>query len=173
MSDQTFCYLPAASSSLCSTNSTGLFIDFLTHHQANFCLSAWVLILPAKLQNFSFKYPHDQLHYFIQLFQSTVSLDYFPISYRCFAFMPQWQSEVVKTETVRPTNPKIFTICPCTEKLCPPIFPLSIYHYVACSAFYLFFHYCLSLPGVISMGAAVFNIMFVAIFSEDMIVCGT
>ena len=79
------------------------------------------------------------IHYFIQLFQSTASLDYFHISFSYFAFMPQWESEVVMTETVWPINPKIFTICPCTEKVCLPIFPLSIYHYVACNALYLFF----------------------------------
>ena len=121
----------------------------------------------------SFKYLHDQLHYFIQLFQSTASLDYFHISFSYFAFMPQWESEVVMTETVWPINPKIFTICPCTEKFCLPIFPLSIYHYVACNALYLFFHCCLSLLDVSSMGAAVFNILLVAIFPEHIIACDT
>lgn len=34
------------------------------------------------------------------------------------AFMPQWQSWVLATETVCPVKPKIFTVWPFTEQVC-------------------------------------------------------
>lgn len=104
LSDQTFCYLPAASThSVLQTKHCHIHSFFNTPHVhfLSQCLGIQTSCKPAKL---FFKYLHDQLHYFIQLFQSTASLDYFHISYSCFAFMPQWESEVVMTETVWPIN---------------------------------------------------------------------
>ena len=37
------------------------------------------------------------------------------------AFPLPWQGQVVITETIRLTTPKIFTICTFTEKVCCPL----------------------------------------------------